>query len=160
VPQTVAIELEHLGHDTQHVRERLEVRHHGLDAAPRQVAMTDLATLRGAHEACLAHGKRREVVVQHEWLAALAGERVDNLRVAPSAEGSRDQRLRLASGEDGGAVGARQRAHLDADRADRLEIAAVDARLAREDHVANQAVLEVVQCGGDLVLGELRLIAA
>ena len=114
--------------------------------------MADLAALGRTHEARLAHRERREVVVQHERLAALAGERVDDLRVAAGAERGRDERLGLAAREDRRSVGARQRADFDADRADRLEVAAVDARLAGEDHVANQPVLEVVQLGRDLVL--------
>ncbi len=40
----------------------------------------------------------------------------------------------------------------DPDRADRLEVATVDAGLAREDQVAHQPVLEIVQGGRDLVL--------
>ena len=79
-------------------------------------------------------------------------------RPVPSVD--RDERLRLAAREDRRTVSTRQRADFDADRAHGLEVAAVDTRLAREDHVADQSVLEVVQLGRHLVLGELRLLAA
>ena len=125
VPQTLAMELEPFDSRTSettrmHVRERFEVRHDGADAAARQVAVADLAALRRPHEARLANRERREVVMQHEWLAAFAGERIDDLRVAAGAERRRDECLGLAAREDRRTVGARKRADLDPDRPDRL----------------------------------------
>jgi hypothetical protein len=154
-----AVRLEHFGNDAKDIREGLEVRHDGHDAAPGQIAVADLAALGRAHEPSLAHRERREVVVQHERLAAFASQRVDDLRVTACAEGRRDERLRLAAGEYRRSVRARQRADLDADRADGLEVAAVDTRLAVQDQVADQAVLEVVQRRSDLLLRVLGLLA-
>ena len=87
VPHTLAMELEPLDSRISETTrmtygKRRHVRHHGLDAAAREVAVADLAALRRAHHAGLAHRERREVVVQHERLAALALERVDDLRIA------------------------------------------------------------------------------
>jgi hypothetical protein len=80
----------------------------------RELAVADLAALRPEHEAGLADAVRREVVVQHEGLAELARERVDDLRVAARAQRGDDQRLGLAPGEQRRAVRARQ--HTGADR--------------------------------------------
>ena len=87
VPQTLAMELEPFDSrisDTTRMTYG-NVSMSGItrcDAAARQVAVADLAALRRAHHAGLADRERREVVVQHERLAALAFERVDDLRVA------------------------------------------------------------------------------
>ena len=89
-------------------------RQHGDQRALGEAAVADLAALRRAHAAGLAGGERRHVVVEHEALAVLAGQRVDDLRVAPGAERRDDQRLRLAAREQRRAVGARQ--HAGADR--------------------------------------------
>ena len=80
--------------------------------------------------------------MQHERLFALAGQGVDDLRIAARAERRRDERLRLAAREQRRAVGAGQHAGLHGDLAHRVHVAAVDARLAREDAAAHEVVLE------------------
>ena len=119
VPQTLAMELEpfdsRISETTRMTYGNVcHVRHHGLDAAARQVAVADLAALRRTHHAGLTDRERREVVMQHERLAALAFERIDDLRIARRAERRDDQRLRLAAREQRGAVGTRQHADLHA----------------------------------------------
>ena len=83
--------------------------------------------------------------MQHEVLAALALERVDDLLVLAGAERGDAERLRLAAGEQGGAVGARQHADLGDDRADGLGVAAVDAQAGVEDGVADDVGLELLE---------------
>ena len=78
-----AVGLGDLGDDADDVRELVHVRHDRLDAALGQLAVADLAALRRADTTGLADAERREVVVQHERLFALALDRVDDLRVAP-----------------------------------------------------------------------------
>src|SRR5690606_19624146 len=85
-----------------------------------------------------------------ERIAPLAFERVDDLRVAARAERRDDERLRLAAREHGRAVRARQDADLDADRAHRARIAAVDARLPRENAAADDLLLERLERALDL----------
>ena len=63
--------------------------------------MADFATARGAHAARFTDRVRREVIVQHEVLAELAGKRVDDLLVLAGAERGHDQCLRLATCEQG-----------------------------------------------------------
>ena len=92
----------------------------------------------------LAHRVRREVVVQHEVLAVLALQRVDDLLVLAGAERGHAQRLRLAAGEQRAAVRARQHADLGDDRADGAGVAAVDAQAGLEDGVADDVGLEVL----------------
>src|SRR6185437_10776809 len=86
----------------------------------------------------------REVVVQQEVLLDRALEAVDELLVVAGAEGRNDQRLRLAAGEQRRAVGARQNADFRGDRANRLQVAAVDAVAGVEHVPADDLGLEVV----------------
>jgi hypothetical protein len=76
-------------------------------------------------------------------LAVLAGERVDDLLVAPGAERDGDEGLGFASGKQGRTMGARQHADPRADRTHGARVAAVDARLAVEDLAAHDLRFEV-----------------
>ena len=83
--------------------------------------------------------------MQHEVLAVLALKRVDDLLVLPGAERGDAERLRLAAGEQRGAVRARQNADLGDDRPHRPGVAAVDAHAGVEDGVADDVGLQVVE---------------
>jgi hypothetical protein len=83
--------------------------------------------------------------VEHERLAAFAFERVDDLRVAASAERGDHERLRLATREQRRTVGTWQHADFDCDRANRDGVTAIDARLAIQDALANDVALELEQ---------------
>ena len=74
--------------------------------------MADLAASGRANAAGLAGGVRREVVVEQEALGVFGAEGVELLRVADRAERHHAQHLGLAAGEQAGAVGAGQQAHL------------------------------------------------
>ncbi len=95
--------------------------------------------------------------MQHEVLAVLALERVDDLLVLAGTERGHDQRLRLAAGEQRRAVGARQDADLGHDRTDRLGVAAVDALAGVEDGGAHDVGFEVAEL---LAEGGQRLVVA
>ena len=77
-------------------------------------AVADVAALGAAHEAGLAHRVRREVVVVDVALLVLDAEAVDALELARAAEREQAHGLRLAAGEEGAAVGARDDADLAA----------------------------------------------
>ncbi len=109
--------------------------------------MSDLAAARAAQEGHLAHRERREVVVQHEALVDLAAHHLDLLLVVGGAERGGDERLRFAAGEHGRPVRARQHAHLDPDRTDLVERAAVEPHAAVEDRVAQHLLLELLEDG-------------
>ena len=116
-PQTVAIddepfELGDLRDDADRVGEGFLGRQHRPHRAPGELAVADLAPAGRPHAAGLAGRVRREVVVQHEVLAVLAFERVDDLLVLAGAERGDDERLGLAAGEQRRAMGARQDADL------------------------------------------------
>ena len=88
--------------------------------------------------------------MKHERIAPLAVERIDDLRVAAGAERGHDDRLGFAAREHSRAVRSRQHADLNADRPYRARVAAVDARLARDDAAANDLALDVVELVLDL----------
>ena len=120
-PHTEAIDDEPFdsvisGDHAHRVREVGLARQHRDERALGQAAVADFAALGRADAAGFAGGERRHVVVQHEVLGVLAGQRVDALRVARGAERGDHQRLRFAAGEQGRAVGARQHAVADLDR--------------------------------------------
>src|SRR5579883_79207 len=98
--------------------------------------------------------------MQHERLAALALQAVDDLRIASGAERRHDERLRLTTGEESRAVRARQYAYLDRDRPDGLGIATVDARLAVQDPLAHDVTFQLEERAVDLLRGPLRRFAA
>src|SRR6185437_6135264 len=81
--------------------------------------------------------------------------------ILAGAERRHHDRLRLAAGEQRGAVRARQNAHLADDGTDGLGVAPVDARLALEDGAAHDVLLDLLErLGRDLarrVIGEQRL---
>ena len=149
-PHTVAIEdepfeLGDLRDDADRVGERFLRRQQRAHRAPGELAVADLAPAGRAHAAGLAGRVGREVVVQHEVLAVLAFQRVDDLLVLAGAEGGDRQRLGLAAGEQRRAVRARQHADLARDRAHRLGVAAVDALAGRQDGAAHDVALEVLE---------------
>ena len=101
--------------------------------------------------------------MEHEALVGEAGQAVDHLLGFLGAERGRADRLGLAAGEQGRAVGARQEADHRLDRADLAGGAAVDALALLEDGGADDLGLELLDqlVGGHLVLrgrvGERRL---
>ena len=95
--------------------------------------------------------------MEHEAVFVLAHQRVDALRVALGAQRGHDQRLGFAAGEQGRAVGARQRAGTDLDRPHGAGVAAVDARLAGQDLAAHDLGLDVEHQAVEL--GRVELVA-
>ena len=146
-----AVRFGDLRHDAHRVREFLRRRQHREQRALGEAAMADLAALRRADAAGLAGRVRRHVVVEHEAVRVLAHQRVDPLLVAGRAERRYDDRLRLAAREQRRAVRARQHAGADRDRTHRARVAAVDARLAGQDLVADDLRLELEHEIVDLV---------
>src|SRR6476469_5220904 len=147
-----AVGLEDVRHDTNRVGEVLGVRHDRDERALGQGAVADVTALRAAHEAGLAHRERREVVVVPVELLRLEPEGVEAHLLLQRAQRRDAERLRLATGEERRAVGARQQAGLDRDRADLLVGAAVRALLVDGDPLADRRLLEAVE-------RKLRLLA-
>ena len=83
--------------------------------------------------------------MEQEGLLVGPLQRVDELLVVAGAERGDRQRLGLAAGEQRRAVGARQDADLGDDRADGLQVAAVDADAAVEDVAADDVLLELLE---------------
>src|SRR3712207_3255387 len=115
------------------VRELIDLRHHREQRPLGERAVPDVAALRSAHEAGLAYGERREVVVVEVVLGLQQAERVEPHLVAGGAERGDREGLRLAAGEDRGPVRAGSRGHLDPDVANLVGRAAVGALLVHRD---------------------------
>ncbi len=148
-PQTVAMddepfELGDLGNHPDRVGELGCGRQHRTDRAPGKFAVTDLAPTGRPHAAGLADRVRREVVVEQKPLLVGAVKRVDVLFVFAGAERGHHKRLRLAAGEERGAVGSREHPDLRQDGPDGRQVATVDAPAVVEDIPAHDLGLGVV----------------
>ena len=108
-----------------------------MNGAPGELAVADFAATRGTHAAGFTHRVGGEVVVQHEALAVLAFQRVDDLLILAGAQRGHAEGLGFAAGEQRGAMGARQDADLGHDRADGAGVAAVDPDARVENGVAD-----------------------
>jgi hypothetical protein len=156
-----AVRLEDVGHDADRVGEALLGREHLAQRPLGEGAVADLATAGAAEELHLAHRERREVVVEHEALAVLLLlHGVDDLRVLGGAEGGGHEGLRLAAGEEGRPVRAREDTHLARDLPDLVEPASVEAVAVLEDLALQQLLAQRVVDGREgglllrLVLGD------
>ena len=78
--------------------------------------------------------------MQHEALPGFAFEHLDALHVIGSAQRGRNQRLGLATGEDGGAVSAWQHANFDPDGADLVELPSIRTVAVLRDLLAENAL--------------------
>src|SRR6202042_1611795 len=94
--------------------------------------------------------ERREIIMEHERLFALAREAVDDLRVAARAQSRHHQRLSFAAGEQRRTVSSRQHAGANIDAADSLGVTAVDTRVPFEDSLADQPVFQIEEFAADL----------
>ena len=164
-PQTEPIELEPLDSSTSDTMRIvygnvLLGRDDREQRALGERTVADVAALRAAHEAGLAGGERREVVVVDVALALGHVDRVDALPLGEHAERQHREHLGLTAGEQARAVAARQVAGDRGDLADLVELAAVGALALVEDHRAHGLLLELLERGldvlavrGDLLVG-------
>ena len=88
--------------------------------------------------------------MEHEPVAILAHQRVDNLLIARGAERRHDQRLRFAAREQRRAVRARQYAGANRDRPNGARVATVDARIAGKNLLADDARFQIEQHVADV----------
>jgi hypothetical protein len=112
--------------------------------------VADVAALGAAHEAGLAHRVRREVVVVDVALLVLDAEAVDALELARATQRQEAQGLRLAAGEQGAAVDARNHADLAADLADLVGATTVGATLLHRDAIAHEVSLDLGESALDV----------
>src|SRR6516162_2443187 len=121
-----------------------------MDGSPGELAVTDLTAAGRAKPTSLAHGERREIVVEEKGLLIRALQGVDELLVFAGAKRGHHQSLSFATREQGRTMGARQHADLAADRPDGLHVAPVDARAVVENVPANDFCLELLKHARDL----------
>ena len=97
--------------------------------------------------------------MQHEWLFALAFDRIDHLRVTTCAERCNNDRLSLTTCEYSGTVCPGQRTNFNVDRTNGALVTTIDTRLTLDDALANDALLKLVQCTFNFFGRPLRIIA-
>ena len=118
------------------------VRDDRLERPLGERAVADVAALRAGHAPRLPDRVRREVVVVHVAAVLLEREVVDPLALLGGAEREQRHDLRLAAGEEAGAVRARADRHLAGDRADLLLGAAVRPALVDRDLLADEVLVD------------------
>ena len=125
--------------------------------------MSNLAASR-SEAAGLPDGVWGEIVVEHEAVAPVALDVVQDLLIEHGAQGGDGQGLGFASREQGRTMGARQESNLTGYGSDFLEATPVDTKSLVQDGVPEDVVLEVLHEGGkelaldfvDKYIGELR----
>src|SRR6059036_3774876 len=95
----------------------------------------------------------------HEALGIDGRESVDDLLVAPRAEGRHREDLGLPAGEDRGAVRTRQHADLDGKRTDLLSSPPVRAQVLLGNSFAELLLQDLLEDRGDLLRREGRALA-
>ena len=147
-PQTVAIDeepfdSEDVRDDADRVGEILGSGKHRLDAAFRQRSVADFAPPWAADRADFAHGKRREVVVEHEFLGVLVDQPVHPLLVLGGSQRDGHQGLRFAALKHGRTVRPRQDIHMAVNVTQRLGVATVGTG-AGQNQIAHDARFQIV----------------
>ncbi len=137
------IGLGNLRHHANDVAKFIHIGHHGLDTASRQLAVANFTALGRTDKAGLADAERREVVVQHERLFALALYRIDDLGVAPGAEGRYDDRLRLPACEQRRTVRTRQDSDTNVDGPYGALVATINSWLAPDNTLPNDRLFQL-----------------
>ena len=108
--------------------------------------MANLAPARAADAAGFADGEVGEVVVEDEFFfAGAAGVGVEFLGILAGAEGAERDGLGFAALEERRPMSAREQADFAVDRADGLEVAAVQALALVHDQAADSFLLDVVE---------------
>ena len=149
-----AVGLHHFAGDADGVGIILR-RQHRLDAAFGERAVADFAAARTGDAAGFADGEVREVVVQQEFLLAVAaGVGIKFLHVVAGAERGERDGLRFAAGEQRRAVRARENADFAGNRADDIKCATVEAFAAFQNQFADGFLLDVVKSVFDDEVGD------
>ncbi len=115
--------------------------------------MADLAALRASHEAGLAGGEGREVVVVHVALGGVAPEAVEHLLHAGHAQRGHVEDLGLTPLEQAGAVRRGDQVDLRGQGAHVAGAATVDADALLDDALAHDLLGQGPDGGLDLLLG-------
>src|SRR5665648_234138 len=113
-----AVGLQNLGDQADRVRELLVRRDHGKQGPLGKQPVSNLPAAGAAHEAGLAHGEGRELVVVHVALGIGDSKALDPLLISAGAQRQQGEYLRLAPGEETAAVRPRRHAHFRGDLAD------------------------------------------
>ena len=116
-----------------------------MNGAPRQLAVADFATPGEAKTAGFANGIRREIIVQHEMLAIIFSQAIDDLLVLARTQCCRHQGLGLATRKQGGTVRSGKDTDLGGNRSNRLGVATVNAATGFQDIATNDILLQALE---------------
>ena len=130
-------------------------RHHVLEGAASQVAVTNLATTYAALCLSFAGSEGREVIVQQEAVSTLYQCLINDLLIAAGTQCYGRERLCLAAGEDAGSVRSGQGAYLAPDGTDVGGLTAIQTLTFVQYGAAHSLFLYIVVVavhhGGNLV---------
>ena len=152
-----AVGGEHLRHQPQRVGELVHAGDHRNEGLLGQRPVADLPALGTPHEAGLAGGIGREVVVVDVPLLVDGVDPVDHLVHPGRAQGGDVEHLGLAPLEQPGPVGGVHHPHIGGQRADVGRPPAVDAHAVAHDPGADNALGERAHRSRDLLVGSLDL---
>ncbi|CAN3989081.1 Guanine deaminase, partial [Dysosmobacter welbionis] len=138
-----AVGAQHLRHHADGVGELLHRGEHGHQSPLRQSTVADLPAAGGTGGLGLAYGVAGEVVVVHIPLLRLLPDGVQLLVGGEGVQGADGKHLGLATGEEAGAVGPGQHAHLGGQGPDLVLLAAVHA-VALQKPLLDDLLLELV----------------
>ena len=130
-----------LRYRTDGVREFFHGGHNRCHTTLGQTAVANFTTTRCTHTASFANGVRREVVVEEERVFTLTFQGIDDLHITRGTERGGHDGLGLATGKQRGTVGARQNANFHFNGANGLVVTAIDTRLAVNNLLTNDGLL-------------------
>ena len=137
LPQTLAIEVEPFELTTSETSRIVygnssALGNHGKQRPLGEGAVTDVAAAGAAQAPHFTDAEWREVVMVDVALAIFRADRIEPLLLGGRAKRHDGDDLRLTTGEDRRAVGARKVASLDPDRSDLVGAPAIGARAVVE----------------------------
>ncbi len=156
-----AVALEDVGFDPYGIGKGLEAGEDGEECAPGQVAVANLATARATEGAGLSHREGREIVVQEKTALLSPEEAFEALKVPRGPQGAGAGGLRLAAGEEGGAVWTFEPLRFSPDGSNFIGFASIHPGLGLGELGAKDFLLklgEKVRRGIHLLLGGAPLL--
>jgi len=119
------------------------IRQHRVQCAPCELAVACFAATSEAKTAHFTDRIGREVIVQHEVIVGEPLQPVDHLLSVFGAQSGGADRLSFAAREQRRTMRAGQQANHGFDRANLIELAAIDTRAILDDRTANDFAFQL-----------------
>ena len=107
--------------------------------------MAYFATIGKPDTTGFANRIRREVVVQHEWVATLTFQCIDDLGISGRTQSNRANRLGFTTGEQGGTVYFSQDVHFTGNGTYSAGVTTVDTGFTGQNALAYQILLNALE---------------